>query len=291
MGFQTVGIVGVGLIGGSFALALREAGFAGRIVGVSSAKTVTVARERGVIDDGLELEEAARAADLLYLARPVSRILEDLGVVAEHARAGCLVTDAGSTKGAVVARAQQAFVASDAQFLGGHPMAGKAASGVAAAEAGLFRGAPYVLTPAAAHELETEPAQVLSEWIGRIGARAISLPPGEHDEIVAFTSHLPQLAATALSRAVDQNVLDRDGSRVAGGGLRDMTRLAESPYEMWRDIFATNAGPVGRALDRYIEVLGHLREQLTQPGLAEEFRHAADWKTRFDGGSGPEGPC
>lgn len=281
MGFQTVSIVGVGLIGGSFALALREAGFAGRILGVSSERTIAEAEERGVIDAGVPFEQAAAEADLLYLARPVARILHDLVPAATHARGHCLVTDAGSTKGAITRRAAEVFPAGGPQFLGGHPMAGKATSGLVSADPALFQGAPYVLTPQRPEDLETEPAQQLQHWVGQIGARVVALDPATHDEIVAFTSHLPQLAATALASAVDQNVLDSDGCQVAGGGLRDMTRLAESPYEMWRDIFATNPECIGRALDRYIEILQHFRCRLTQPGLDKEFRLAAEWKRRF----------
>src|SRR5262249_16379978 len=134
---NTVTIVGVGLIGGSFALALRKAGFAGRILGVSSAQTIEKAVRKGVIDEGVLLEQAVPQSDLIYLAQPIGRILDALPLVTQLAKPLCLVTDAGSTKEVIVTRAENLFRENGAVFLGGHPMAGKAERGVEAAEADL----------------------------------------------------------------------------------------------------------------------------------------------------------
>lgn len=158
---NTVAIFGVGLIGGSFALALRSAGFRGRILGVSSPGTIRRALDLGVIDEGASAKAAAGAADLIYLAQPILRIIEILPEIDPWVNPEALVTDAGSTKGTIVERAGSI---SRCQFLGGHPMAGREKRGVESAEADLFRGRPYVLTPRSEAELET-PKSAIS-WNG-----------------------------------------------------------------------------------------------------------------------------
>lgn len=270
---ETVSIVGVGLIGGSFGLALRAAGFTGRIIGVSSERTIAAALERGAIDEGRPLEEAVPESDLVYLAQPISRILDVLPRVSRLGRAGALVTDAGSTKREIVERARSCFTEGSI-FVGGHPMAGKERRGVELAEAHLFAGATYVLSPLGS---DLPDAPIVSEfvsWIGKIGAHVVLLRAEEHDKVVAWTSHLPQLLSTALAASVEEQVVGKDLLRVAGPGLRDMTRLAESPYEMWKDILATNTGAVEQALDRYIEELQTLRADLAGDKVEQRFRDA-----------------
>jgi prephenate dehydrogenase len=265
---QSVAVVGVGLIGGSFALALRETGFAGRIVGVSSAATLEKALARGVIDAAMPLEEAAGACDLLYLAQPIARILETLDRLKAVAREGALITDAGSTKAAIAARAA-AFTRG--RFVGGHPMAGKESRGVEAAEAGLFRGRPYVLT-------SREP--LLEAWIERMGARLVFLAPEEHDRLAAVVSHLPQLLSTALASAIGA---EPAAAGVAGPAAIDLTRLALSPYDIWRDIFATNAAPIDAALTAFIARLEELRGRLRSPEMERVFEEAARGASRLRG--------
>jgi prephenate dehydrogenase len=258
---NSVSIVGVGLIGGSFALALRKAGFGGRIIGVSSQGAIDAALARGAIDESLPLAEAAAASDFIYLAQPIERILSTIGVIDEYAQPGALITDAGSTKRAIVDRASGAI--RRARFVGGHPMAGKESSGVEHAEADLFRGRPYVLTSRDA-ELES--------WIERIGARLVVLSPEEHDQLVAVTSHLPQLISTALASVIGA---EPDAAKVAGPAALDLTRLAVSPYEIWRDIFATNAGPIDAALAAFIAKLEELQAALRSPEMERAFETAA----------------
>ncbi len=258
---KTVSIVGVGLIGGSFALALRKAGFTGRIVGVSGRFVTEVALKRGVIDEALPLAEAAPASDFIYLAQSIERILTTIDVIDLHARPGALITDAGSTKRTIVERASSRITR--ARFTGGHPMAGKEARGVEHAEADLFRGRPYVLT-SRAPELES--------WIERIGARLVILDPEEHDRLVAVTSHLPQLISTALASVIGA---EPEAAQVAGPAAMDLTRLALSPYEIWRDIFETNAKPVDAALAAFIAKLEELRAGLRSPEMERAFETAA----------------
>ncbi|MCS6953565.1 MAG: prephenate dehydrogenase [Bryobacterales bacterium] len=275
---DTVAIVGVGLIGGSFALALRAAGYRGRILGVSAPQTLEVALARGVIDEGLPLEEAVRCADWVYLAQPIERILETLERVGALAGPETLVTDAGSTKAKIVERGRQCVTRG--QFLGGHPMAGKEARGVAHAEAGLFRGRLYLLTPSDPAELETERAREFVAWLERMGARPVVLSPEEHDRLVAFTSHLPQLASTALAAVLEEQLGDV-ALRAAGPGLADATRLALSPFEIWNGILQTNAPRIREALDLYVTMLEKLRDSLEDGAARSAFETGASFARKL----------
>ena len=260
-----IAIAGVGLIGGSFALAVRQAGYPGRIVGVSSPRTVRAALERGVIDEALPLAEATAQADIVYLAQPISKILETLDVIDPLVRPGTLITDAGSTKLAIVERAAQRI--RRGRFVGGHPMAGKETRGVEAAEATLFRGYPYVLT---------SPDAELEGWIEKIGAKLVRLDPAEHDRRVALVSHLPQLISTALADMIGDAP---ESALVAGPSAVQLTRLALSPYDIWRDIISTNADAIDAAVGAFIARLEELRAALRNPGpegtLHDAFERAA----------------
>jgi prephenate dehydrogenase len=258
---KTVAIVGVGLIGGSFALALRSTGFEGRILGVSSPGAVREALDRGIIDEGLPLADAAARADLIYLARPIEGILSTLDELDAFVKPGALITDAGSTKAAICARAEEKI--HRGRFVGGHPMAGKESRGAGEAEAGLFRDRPYILTSA---------SEQLERLVTSIGGRIVTMPAEEHDRLVALTSHLPQLISTALAASIGT---EADAVRVAGPAAMDLTRLALSPYEIWRDIFATNAPNIDAALAVFIGKLERLRAELRTPRIEQEFDRAA----------------
>ena len=227
--WQVVTIAGVGLIGGSFALALRQAGFTGKIIGVSSPPTLKPpwsAAQSAM--KPLPLDEAAAQSDVTYLAQPIARILETLKVVDSAVRPGTLITDAGSTKRAIVECARQSI--QRGLFVGGHPMAGKEARGVEAADANLFRTRPYVLT-ASDPELE--------RWIERIGARLVRLDPVEHDRLVALVSHLPQLLSTALASLIADSP---EGGACGWARSRRSNPAGAQPFDIWRDIFSTNTG-------------------------------------------------
>ena len=268
---RTVAIFGVGLIGGSFALALRKAGFTGRILGVSSPGTIRRALDLNVIDAGVSDEEAARSADLIYLSQPILRIIECLPELSKWVQPGSLVTDAGSTKSAIVERATVLFA--PGQFLGGHPMAGRERRGVEAAEAELFRGRPYVLTPHPLAQLENPVAREFEAWIRKIGAVPIVLDPAEHDRAVAFTSHLPQLASTALAALLEARPEPKSG--VFGPALVDSTRLALSSFDIWGDILATNRGPILEALRNYIAKLEEFCKDFELAPMERQFEQAA----------------
>ncbi len=264
-----VAIVGVGLIGASFGLALRKAGFTGSIVGVSSPRSVAAALKRGAIDKGITLEEAAATADLIFLSQPISGIIETIKQLKPLARRNTLVTDAGSTKVAIESTAMGHL--RECLFVGGHPMAGKEQRGAEAADADLFRGRPWILTSCRNHPVELE----FRAWIEKLGARILILNADEHDRRVAWSSHLPQLASTALASALQAN--QPQAASVAGPGLMDMTRLAMSSYDLWRDILDTNEREVGAALDAYIAELQKLRSDVesefsTGEGFARSLR-------------------
>jgi prephenate dehydrogenase len=270
---RSVAIVGTGLIGASFGLALRAAGFAGTIVGVSSERAIAEALAAGAIDRGLPLAEAVGQADLVFLSQTIGRILDTIRHLDPLLRPGALVTDAGSTKCEIVDTARQHI--SRGQFLGGHPMAGKETRGAAAADSGLFRGRTWALTPDERAELETPAAREYRSWLERIGARVMAVDCEMHDRMVALYSHLPQLASTALASAVGEQGARLPGM-LAGPGLADMTRLALSSYDLWRDILATNSELIERALAAYIQKLEHVRENLRTRLLEEEFARAAE---------------
>lgn len=274
---DTVAIFGVGLIGGSFALALRKAGFGGRIIGVSSHDTIRAALAAGVIDEALPAQQAAAQADLLYLSQPICKIIDSLAELNAWVKPEALITDAGSTKQAIVDRAGQ--VISHAQFLGGHPMAGRERRGVEAAEADLFEGRPYVITPRSASDLETPAAREFLAWIPRIGSFPVILRPDQHDRTVAFTSHLPQLAATALAAMLDGRPEPQTG--VYGPALLDSTRLALSSFDIWRDIFTTNRDQILVALESYIVTLQAFRQTLDRDAMRRHFDAAARLATHL----------
>jgi prephenate dehydrogenase len=276
---RTVAILGVGLIGGSFALALRRAGFGGRIIGVSSPRTIKEALAHGIIDEALPVEEALPQSDLVYLSQPINRILEQIETIGPHLRGDALVTDAGSSKVKIVEAASRHI--RNATFLGGHPMAGKETRGAAAADAALFDGRPYALTPAGGKLPDTEPVATFLNWIEKIGARPVTLAPEQHDRLVALSSHLPQLASTALAVTLAADPASAEVESVAGPGLLDSTRLALSPFDIWSDIVATNRDAIDEALAAYIRQLEQIRAQLGSDSLGEPFAAAARFAGRL----------
>ena len=275
-----VTIVGTGLIGASFGLALRKAGFDGVIVGVSSPPALADAVARGAVDRGAPLAEAVAGADLVFLSQAIGRILDTIRHLDPLVKPGALVTDAGSTKCEIVDLARRTLTR--CQFLGGHPMAGKERRGAASADAELFRGHPWALTPDDPRELETSAAAEFRLWLEGIGARIAVVDGDAHDRLVARTSHVPQLASTALAAVLEAQFPDARPP-LYGLGLTDMTRLALSSFELWRDILATNSDHIARALGDYIQKLEHLRENLRTRQIQEEFAKGADFARRLRG--------
>ena len=271
--FRRVAILGTGLIGGSFALALRKHFPEITTIGYDRPQGLERAHARGVVHETApDLASAVRGADLVYVALPIVATMEALPAIASAAEPGALVTDAGSTKAAICKMAAEYFHG-DSQFLGGHPMAGKEHSGVEHADAELFRGAHYVLI--GRDDNATERVRNFIRVLDTIGAQASWSDADTHDWAVGIVSHLPQLVAVALARVV-QDETDETGLPVslAGPGLQDTLRLAGSPYAVWRDILLTNKDNVSRALDRVAQAVDHLRTRLASKELEQEFQSA-----------------
>jgi prephenate dehydrogenase len=275
MAFQQVTIVGTGLIGGSLGLAFKQHDLAARVVGCDRADVLDEARRLGAIDSGqTELKPACAGSDLIVLALPVGGIIDSIGRLADAVTENVLVTDVGSTKREICGAAMKVWGEKAAErFLPGHPMAGKAESGIANASAELFRGAPWLFTPLS-QPLAPKASAFLSA-IEQIGARPMMCDAAEHDRTCAYVSHLPQMLATALANVVDEMANTQPpAEQLAGAGLRSMTRLAASPYAMWRDIALTNADNLADAILKMEQKLAHLRENLKSPELRAEFERA-----------------
>jgi prephenate dehydrogenase len=274
--FKHVCVVGCGLIGGSFALALRRAGFTGRTTACGGSRSPRLAVERGVVDaveESFERGEVCQA-DLIYLAAPIGGIIDFLRTRSKQVKPGAIVTDAGSAK-VEICRVARESGAKDVTFVGGHPMAGGENTGVQYARADLFDRANYALMIGQG----TDGAEFdrFRSLVESIGARVLLTRPEDHDAAVALISHLPQLVASALASLLgperDVEVADRELARtLAATGWRDMTRLAGSAWSVWRDICLTNQPNISNALGSLIAELQSLKDALD----ARDFNRARD---------------
>jgi len=269
-----VTILGTGLIGGSFGLALRKYTTGMQVSGWDRTDIVSEAHARGAIDAPFygELAAALKGADLIYIALPIAATIDLLPEIARHAPAQALVTDACSTKVRIMQAAEEHFSSERGPlFLGGHPMAGRELAGIAHADADLFQGAPYALIGASAGN-ENPRISAFLKILEKIGARPLWLGAPQHDYAVGLASHLPQLAAVALAGflydRLDETALP---ITLAGPGLRDSLRLAGSSYATWRDIVLTNQEVLSAALDLFARRLDDLRERLASRELEGDF--------------------
>jgi prephenate dehydrogenase len=287
LGTGRLAVLGTGLIGGSFALAVRKAFPAIHITGWDKPSVLERALELRIVDDArAELPEAVAGVDLVYIALPVGLAIERLPEIARHVTRHALVTDACSTKRAICAAAEKCF-SEDTVFLGGHPMAGSELSGIDGAEASLFEGAKYALVGSENDSISGDQINRIEQadtrianfvrLVEAIGARPIWIDAVTHDRAAAFVSHLPQLVSVALA-GVTREATDQTGLplTLAGRGLRDALRLAGSPYSIWRDIVLTNTDNLDLALDRLSQAIEHLRSHLRQRELEDEFSAAND---------------
>jgi len=255
MRFPKVAVVGVGLIGGSFALALKAAGACSHVLGIGrGAANLELARARGIVD---AIGTDAADADLILVATPVAQYARVLAAIAPRLKPSAIVTDAGSTKRDVVAAARAALGAKIAQFVPAHPIAGAENSGAAAADAALFRGKRVVLAPLP--ENSAADVQAVEEAWRACGARVGRMSAEEHDAVFAAVSHLPHLLAYALVHELAARGNSAQLFGYAAGGFRDFTRIASSHPEMWRDICTANRDRLLVELDRYVAKLRALR--------------------------------
>jgi prephenate dehydrogenase len=273
--FERIAIVGFGLIGASIALAVRRLWPSVLIVAVDRKDVIETAMRMHAADVGGDDLVMTADAQLVVLAAPVRANVQILSELAGHIPGNAIVTDVGSTKREIVDAA--AALPARLAFIGGHPLAGAAVGGVDAARADLFKGRPWILTPRGGAD---DPArESLSDLIAALGAHVHVMAPDAHDVLVAYLSHLPQLAASALMHLVGEHA-GAEGLALAGRGLRDTTRLASSPVEIWRDIAASNRDNIARAIDELVEILLRIK---ADPGglddaLERTFGSAARWK-------------
>lgn len=292
MRFDHVAIIGVGLIGGSFALSVRKAGFARKITGWDTPEALEKAISSGVIDHA---ERSFRAgvecgADLVYLAAPIRGIADFLRTFGERIRADALVTDAGSTKREICAAAREGL-RNPERFVGGHPIAGSHHRGVDSADADLFRGAPYAIIADANPSglfIVTEAARELVDLVKAIGARPVFVTAAEHDHVAARMSHAVQVVSTALAAAAANSGDPNRSARMAGSGFVDMTRLALSSWPVWDDIFRTNADEIAAALREVVVEVDRIREAIESGDsatVARAFRTASEFAASVASGT------
>jgi prephenate dehydrogenase len=259
-GLRHVSIVGRGLIGGSIELAVRE-----RLPNVK-----VVALDRG--DDLTVLD----GADLVVLAAPILEIVSLIDRIRLRVTPDCVITDTGSTKLAIVA------AATGLRFVGGHPIAGAAASGAAAARADLFDGCHWILTPpASGPTAAAADVDRVRQFVSALGAHPRVMDPAEHDRLFAYLSHLPQLVVSALMHTVGAHT-GAEPLALSGNGLRDSTRLAASPPAIWRDVMETNRPQLAAAIDEMIATLTQLRDDTGGDALERTFESAARWKRMLE---------
>jgi prephenate dehydrogenase len=264
-----VTIIGLGLMGGSLAGALKRRSACREVWGVARREeTIEEAMRRGFIDEGTcNLAEGVRQVDLIVLATPVRTILELISQVGSLAPAGCLLMDLGSTKAGIVGAMES--LPPHLQVVGGHPMCGKEASGIEAAEADLYEGATFVLTPS--QRTTSESLTLAQELVEAIGARPLLMDAEWHDRLVAAVSHLPYLLSVGLVAATEELAAEDDLVwELAASGFRDTSRLAASDVTMMLDILLTNRQAVGETLScfaRQLDAIAHLLETDDEGGL------------------------
>jgi prephenate dehydrogenase len=282
--FERVAVIGVGLIGGSFALGLKAAGRCSSVVGVGrNPENMRVAKDRGIVDTvEPDAGAAVRGADLVLVATPVAQFEDLFARILPNLSPFALVMDAGSTKQDVVAAARAGLGNRIGQFVPAHPIAGAELSGASAAKVDLFRARRVVLAP-----LPENSAQLVERaaaaWEA-CGARISRMSAQEHDAVFAAVSHLPHLLAYALVHEFAGRVNQEQLFGYAAGGFRDFTRIASSHPEMWRDICVANREALLAELDRYVEKLGALRKPLAAGdgvALEEVFDEARDARNRW----------
>ncbi len=274
MDIEKITIIGIGLIGSSLALALKKQGFNGNITGVGRNKENLIkAKEMGIVDDySTSYSEGVLDADLIVLASPVGQFEEIARKIKDNLKKGAIVTDVGSVKAGVLKKIRP-LIPEGVSFVGGHPIAGKECSGIHAATPDLFIGAKCIITP----EENTNKAaldKVIDIW-KKTGAVTVIMSPEEHDLVFAAVSHLPHVVAYALVNSILD--MDEDILKHGGRGLKDMTRIALSPTELWRDICSYNRDDILTTLRKFSSSITHiinLFEESDWDGLEKEFTRA-----------------
>ena len=280
--WQKITLVGIGLLGGSLGLAVRQRRLAGCIEGfVRRPESVTECQQRGIVDRAtLDLQAAVTEADLVVLCTPLAQMRGLVERMLPALKKGAVVTDVGSVKGSVARELEPLVSSAGAHFLGSHPMAGAEKMGAAAARADLFQNAVCVITPTAA-----TPAEVLGrleEFWRALGTRPLRLSPQAHDELVARCSHLPHVVAATLARLVLDVAYPKEQPILCANGFRDTTRVASGSPEMWRDIALANSENLSTAIGVFIEQLQGLQRAIAAGDTAAVDAFLTQAKRRRD---------
>lgn len=274
---KEIAIVGVGLIGGSLGMAIKELPDAPQVVGTSrSIQTINKALEVGAIDRGTtSIKDAVANADIVIIATPISIIVNMIKDIAAHLKEGAIITDVGSTKNNIVGSVEE-FLPDNIHFIGGHPMAGSEQQGVSFATATLFKNSYYLLTPT--DNTDTVAFKKLHSLLTSIGSQVLAIDPEKHDKIVSIISHLPHiLSASLVNLASRQTRENKNMLLLAAGGFRDMTRIAASDPGMWRDICIENSKAILMAIEEFRKNLDDFQKDIEQTNYEElwnEFREA-----------------
>ena len=281
---DTLAVIGVGLIGGSLAGALKMRGAVGTVVGCGrSVENLETALARGLIDRyTTDLVEAVAAADLVLLATPVGSLADLLPRIVEHLKPGAVLTDAGSVKGDIVEITRAALGSHFPQFVPAHPIAGRERSGAEAADADLFRNHWVVLTPT--HDTEPQAVETVRQMWECVEAKVRFMDARAHDQILGMTSHLPHAVAYALVAQLADLDSSEDYSSMTAGGFLDITRVASSDPVMWRDIFMHNAQITADLIQDHRAVLKRLEDLIRSndaAGLEAWFRAAKELRSQL----------
>lgn len=282
MHFNKVTLVGVGLLGGSLGLALKQRQLAAHVAGyVRREASLAECRQFQVVDEAtLDLAAAVDGADLIVFCTPLAQMKELAVRLLPHLKKGALVTDVGSVKNTVVRQLEGLFQKAGAFFVGSHPMAGSEKTGPSAARADLFAQAVCILTPTAKSNAAAV-AKIAELWTA-VGARILYLKPRLHDELVSRSSHLPHLVAAQLARFVLDPARPAEQARLCATGFRDTTRIASGPPPMWRDIVLANRQSLDTALGLFIKELQSLRRSIARGDVEAIERILAQAKSERD---------
>lgn len=288
---ERLAVIGVGLIGGSLARALRASESVGEVVGCGRSRAnLELAQELGVIDRiGLTPEETVRNADMVFIAVPLGAIAAVFERIRGQLQEQAVITDGGSVKGSVVADAQRVFGTVPARLVPGHPIAGTERSGVASSFPELYQGRRVILTPLP--ETDSEACERVRAMWEAVGAEVTEMSVAHHDEVLAATSHLPHMLAFGLVDALARMRSNDEIFRYAAGGFKDFTRIASSSPEMWRDICIANADALSRMLARFGDEMRELSETIRRKdaeALLEIFERARSARDRYVDRVSPE---
>ena len=282
--FKKITIIGCGLIGGSIGLALKKNHYCKQVFGVDKQQVIEKAIQSGAIDRGSDrIEESLENTDMVILATPVRDIIELLNKLKPLLSKRCLVTDTGSTKSDIMKEAENVFGEND-DFIGGHPMAGSEKGGIEYAHADLFVGKPYIVIPRIGNSKFA--ALKMSSFINQIGAVEIKMEAAEHDRAVAIISHLPQLISVMMTNMLGSLVEENNNEqyfRISGNVFNEMTRVANSPFSIWQDIYQTNAEWTVAFIEELENLLEKAKEKIIRnpAELEEDFKKAKYFKEKI----------